>query len=191
MSKIAVTMAFSIGVAMGSVCTWYLIKDKYAHIAEEEIESVKEVFLKKEKVSEEEGDIDTTNTEKPSIKEYAEKLHSYGYSNYSSNNETGDDEMASENKPYVITPDEFMEYDDYDHISLTYYADGFLTDENDEIIENVAETVGEDALNHFGEYEDDSVYVRNDAKKCDYEILLDQRNYGEVYKRMPHKVEGE
>ena len=31
--------------------------------------------------------------------------------------------------------------------------------------------------------------VRNDARKCDYEILLDQRTYSEVVEDMPHQME--
>ena len=76
-----------------------------------------------------------------------------------------------------------------DRISLTYYADGVLADENDEVIEDVEDAVGIDSLNRFGEYEDDSVFVRNDARKCDYEILLDQRTYSEVVEDMPHQME--
>lgn len=49
--------------------------------------------------------------------------------------------------------------------------------------------LGKIHLKHFGEYEDDSVYVRNDAKKCDYEILLDQRNYQEIFETQPHGTE--
>lgn len=49
--------------------------------------------------------------------------------------------------------------------------------------------LGIDSLNHFGEYEDDSVFVRNDARKCDYEILLDQRTYSEVAEDMPIQME--
>lgn len=30
------------------------------------------------------------------------------------------------------------------------------------------------------EHEEDSVFVRNDAKKCDYEILRDLRTFAEV-----------
>ena len=67
--------------------------------------------------------------------------------------------------------------------------DGVLADENDEVIEDVEDAVGIDSLNHFGEYEDDSVFVRNDARKCDYEILLDQRTYSEVVEDMPHQME--
>ena len=79
--------------------------------------------------------------------------------------------------------------EEYEQISLTYYADGVLADENDEVIEDVEDAVGIDSLNHFGEYEDDSVFVRNDARKCDYEILLDQRTYSEVAEDMPHQME--
>ena len=35
---------FTLGAAVGSVVTWKLVKDKYARIAQEEIDSVKEVF---------------------------------------------------------------------------------------------------------------------------------------------------
>ena len=84
-------------------------------------------------------------------------------------------------RPYIITPEDFGEYG-YSTVSLTYYADDVLTyEDDDELIDNRDEIVGDDAVNHFGEYEDDSVFVRNDAKKCDYEILYDQRNYHDIY----------
>ena len=73
--------------------------------------------------------------------------------------------------------------------SLTYTADGVLLDDMNEIVDDIEEVVGEDSLEHFGEYEDDPVYVRNDAKKCDYEILLDQRNYQEIFETQPHRTE--
>ena len=51
----------------------------------------------------------------------------------------------------------------------------------DNIIEDVEGTVGTDSLTHFGEYEDDSVFVRNDEKQIDYEILLDSDKYYDKY----------
>ena len=72
---------------------------------------------------------------------------------------------------------------EYERISLTYYDDQVLTDENDKIIEDIEETIGIDSLTHFGEYEDDSVFVRNDERQCDYEILLDRRKYSDVIKK--------
>lgn len=65
-------------------------------------------------------------------------------------------------------------------ISLIYYNDGVLTDENNEIVDDINEIVDEDSLKHFGEYEEDSVFVRNDKLKCDYEILYDLRKYKNV-----------
>ena len=57
-----------------------------------------------------------------------------------------------EGNPHVITPEEFGENTHYDRISLTYYADHVLADENDESIRDVEETIGFGSLNHFGEY---------------------------------------
>lgn len=84
------------------------------------------------------------------------------------------------NKPYIISPEEFGESGNYTQISLTYYSDGVLADDEDEIIEDIDDTVGEDFADHFGDYEDDSVFVRNDRLRCDYEILKDNRSYHDV-----------
>jgi len=83
--------------------------------------------------------------------------------------------------------DEFDELDGYTAISLTYFADGVLSDENGVIIDDVEEIVG-DGLNHFGEYDEDAVYVRNDAKRCDYEILKDEREYADFRKTLPTNI---
>ena len=68
---------------------------------------------------------------------------------------------------------------DYDLVSLEYYADKVLVDEDDHPIQDVEYMVGEDSLEHFGEYEEDAVYVRNDLIKTDFEILLVESRYYE------------
>jgi hypothetical protein len=40
--------------------------------------------------------------------------------------------------------------------------------------------VGEESLEHFGEYEEDTVFVRNDHLMTGYEIQRDYRTYAEV-----------
>ena len=122
------------------------------------------------------------------LKKYNSIIQKEGYTNYSRSVEEKKGDPFVE-KPYVISPEEFGEFEEYEKISLTYYADQVLTDENNEEVDDVEEIVGEESLTHFGEYEDDSVFVRNDRLKCDYEILLDQRNYSDVTKTMPHRVE--
>jgi hypothetical protein len=193
-------MMFIFGAAVGSVVTWQYTKKKYEQIAQEEIDSVKETFSKLKEVKNKDNESDENNNvrtiverakDKPSIVEYAAKLRKQGYINYSNTDslfEEEVDENMINDKPYVISPDEFGELDDYDTISLTYYADQVLVDEDDELVEDIEETVGFESLNAFGEYEDDSVFVRNDRLKCDYEILLDQRKYSDVIKRKPHEV---
>ena len=54
--------------------------------------------------------------------------------------------------------------------------------------EDVDGTVGDDYADHFGEYEDDSVFVRNDLTRCEYEILADTRKYTDAYSEMYGRV---
>ena len=42
-------LVFAAGAVFGSLVTWKLTKDKYARIAQEEIDSVKEVFARRER----------------------------------------------------------------------------------------------------------------------------------------------
>ena len=83
---------------------------------------------------------------------------------------------------YVISPEEFGE-SELPSESLTYWADGIVTDEANCVMDedDIEETIGSDALNHFGEYEDDSVFVRNETLDKEYEILMDTRRFSDVY----------
>ena len=87
--------------------------------------------------------------------------------------------------PYVITPEQFGEYGEYGTKTLTYYADNVLTDEIDNPITSgeMEIMIGPDALDHFGEYEDDSVYIRDEMNEMDYEILKSEKMFSEIPKR--------
>lgn len=191
MSKITGLVMFAVGVAVGSVVTWQYTKKKYEQIAQEEIDSVKDVFAKKEsdmevKVESEHPNVQEARfdrlEDKPDLSEYAAILDKEGYI-------SEEDSQVNNDKPYIISPDSFGEFNEYEIISLTYYSDQVLADENDEKIEDVESIVGYESLAHFGEYEDDAVFVRNDRLKCDYEILMDNRLYSEVKKTGPHQEE--
>lgn len=191
-SAIKGVLMFAAGAAIGSFATWKLLNARYEERYQEAVKSTKEAYSRRNpSVDSEEGE-ETSEDELPDIKVYAALLKQEDYIDYSSNTSPSDAEKEEKKdttveRPYVISPEEFGEFDDYERISLTYYADGKLTDDNDELVDDVDEIVGEDSLTHFGEYEDDSVFVRNDARKCDYEILLDQRNYFDVIKTNPHR----
>ena len=198
MSKSINFMLFIFGAAVGSAATWTYAKKKYELIAQEEIDSVKEVFSKRENGNMVKEAEFNKQEGKPDLKEYAAKIRESNYTNYSDTD--GKSETKRETRKqderdkkgyfaYVITPEEFGEFDDYEKISLSYFDDQILADENLYIVDDIEETVGIDSLTHFGEYEDDSVFVRNDERKCDYEILLDHRNYEDVIKKKPQSTE--
>jgi hypothetical protein len=183
-------MAFALWGAAGAVVAWKLLEKKYKRIAEEEIDSYKELQNRKVDLSEvveefdepenleEQARLAAQAKEKPGIMEYADRIKDAGYTNYATNSD--DKEVADVKKAYVISPEEFGELEDYEKVDLVYYADGVLADDMDEVIYDIKDTVGEDSLSRIGEYEDDLIHVRNDELRIDYEITLDTRNYSDV-----------
>lgn len=180
-------IAFSLGAAAGSLITWKLVEAKYKRIADEEIKDVVEHFSNKRK---EESETEEKNVdEKDSVvDEYSEIAGGY------KSDEEGSEEPMKDAKPFVIPPEEFGQMDDYEAESLMYFeGDDVLTDDWFNVIENVDGLVGKDFAEHFGEYEDDSVFVRNPMFKKDFEILKDERTFESVKNRPknrpPHWVD--
>ena len=169
-------ISFTVGGAVGWMAANKIMKDKYEQLVQDEIDSVKAAFRKEHPLPEK-------KPPKPTEKErkaYSQHVAKLGY--------TEETKPAPKQEPHVISPDEFGDQDGYDEISLTYYADGTVTDDNDRAMDEdeIEETIGKDSLTHFGEYEDDSVFVRNDRLKADYEILMDQRSYADVLREKPY-----
>lgn len=210
-------LTFVIGVAVGVLASRRYFDKKYWGIAQEEIESVKEVYHRKrqqgntetvtpESKEEELPEEDTTVLHQEGDKtviQYAAILSNQKYKNVDYNNlkQTVDEVAKDEDieykrkedqelgEPYIISPEEFGEDHDYEQVSLTYYNDRILANENDDQITDIEGLVGLEALETFGEYEDDSVFVRNDRLKVEFEILLDNRNFSDIIKRKPHEVD--
>ena len=176
---------FAAGVSIGATVAWRFLKAKYARIAQEEIDSVKEIYSAKEsKIKKVLSEADVYKTkdnlvDESTRHEYSKVVYGLGYTSTDEKKEVKEDKVLV--KPYVISPDELGEKD-YSIVSLNYYADGVLADDFDVVIDDVENTVGEDALTHFGEYEDDSVFVRNDERELDYEILKDMRRFEDIPK---------
>lgn len=191
MNKSTNFISFIFGGLMGSVATWYFIKRKYEKIAEDEIESVRQAFRDDMEQIEKklEDEMDSKYSKK--INDTILKTMEYKTSDEEFNRVNDATNKNNFPAPYVIKPEDFGEFDNYEQISLIYYkGDNVLCDEMNELVDDVEETVGVDSLEHFGEYEDDAVYVRNDIHKCDYEILADSRKYSEVIKEKKHLTEG-
>lgn len=80
-------------------------------------------------------------------------------------------------KPYVITADDYGDGTVMYAITYSYFEDGVVTDEEDQIVEDADEAIGEDFVNHFGD--EDVCYIRNEQRRCDYEILREGCTYNE------------
>lgn len=175
LSKVFIFVA---GAAVGSVVTWKLVKTKYEQIANEEIESIREFYAESDE-AEDEFDDEDLDDEEDDREEYENVIKNAGYRNEPDKDvKEEDDEMI---EPYVIVPEEFDE-NGYETDSLVYYADGVVAyfDTNERLDDDEIERlIGKDSLNHFGEYEEDSVFVRNDMLETDFEILKDQSKYSE------------
>lgn len=160
-------LIFSLGVAVGAVTSWFVTREKYRKIADDEIASVKEVFQRKKK---EEAELAEENVT------YCGLIDTY---------DTGsaDDDISEDRDdslfPYIISPDEYGQDTDNECTVLMWYGDDILTDTYGVNVDDITNTVGREFIDHFGENpeEPDVVYVRNDRLEMDYQIL--QCNSGE------------
>ncbi len=101
-----------------------------------------------------------------------------------------DDSTPPDEGPYVIPPYEMGVMDGFDVLEFIYYeGDDVLLTNLGEVLsmEDRDKMVGEEALNSFGEYEDEAVHIRNIALKTDFEILynsgrwIDTQNQDDSY----------
>lgn len=89
-----------------------------------------------------------------------------------------------EGKPYVISTAEFNADDrGYIQVTLSYYADGTLVEEGNPAEEmlKVQDVLGPNAIKYFGYDPDepDTIHVRNDRLRIDYEVVKDERRWGQ------------
>ena len=197
--KFTNVIMFAVGAVVGSAATWMLLKSKYEQRVQEEIESVKEAFNEMNN-AQEQNEENSEDEEEEASEEYHqvnweeledldEELDEYADLTNMYSSEKGGAEKVEVKKPYVIEPLEFDE-NGFRTMELTYYADNILEDENHEIVTDVDELLGEGSLDTFGLYEDDSVFVRNEHLRMDFQILRDPRTYEEATGNTPDRVRG-
>ena len=206
-NKLFSFIMFATGAAIGSLVTWKAIKTKYERLAQEEIDSVKEEFSRLSKIRKESnnrqnededteaGDIEWNDTDQDDVVEYNNITARYrSSSDDDETDEEGDEWSEGEvpyiNGPYVISPDDFSSSPPgYSAQPLDYFADGILAD-GWGVELDIEETIGEESLEHFGEYADDLLYVRNERKEIDYEVTKDPRTYAEAVQTNPNSYYG-
>lgn len=196
--KLSHVIAFVAGAAVGYFAANYLLKDKYEKRFQQEVSSTIEAFKSNKNDEYKKDDEVTYNNKKfkavsdevvvADIKEYAKNIGKHDYS------EVKDDKSSEENKdddidhtkPYVITEEEVDAYMNYSITQWNYYADGVLTDENNEVVEDVSTTIGKEAFEHLKKTSESAIYVRNDLLELDYEILKNEMTYAELLEEKPY-----
>lgn len=215
-------LIFAAGLAVGAVAGAVIVKNKVLADAKAEIEEVREYYREsrgvkeveevKEKVEETIDRIqDLIEEHVEEVKEVEKKEYELkdiqikdepktGLTNYNqiAKMYTSKNEFQTPmyDDPFVIDPSEFGENPEYDTETLTYFADGVLVDDVDDVIEEPDIVVGLENLKVFEEFGATSVYVRNDIYKTDYEIIRDDWNYSDlkepveppVKEKKPHQL---
>lgn len=183
-----------LGAVGGFIGGCFYAKNKYLNMAEQEIESVRKVyekhFGKQTDIKEPEKDNPLIVNKKPEDSDLHKKYIKYAgmYSGGGENPKVNTTIKSPEKPktpdisrkiPYVITPDEYMQSENKSE-TLIWYSDKILADEDGNVIHNINEKIGPEALNTFGRYLDDTVYVRDDENKVDYEIIWDPRKFSSL-----------
>lgn len=207
MKTIPAVISIVAGFGAGFAAGFFTIKKKCEARADKEVASVKDSFQKhldelskdgmlkdvpptrrgaSKKKKEEKKDESNIRSvplpNDPATEDY--KDYSAPYRSAATGNKSKQSSKERQKKlvPYVISPDEYMS-SEYTAKTLIYYADRVLADSGDDTrIDNPAMVVGRDALSSFGRYDDDSVYVRDDNLKIDYEIMRSEKEYADVVK---------
>ena len=110
MNNTKIILAFLGGGIIGSFITWRYLKDKYETITQNEIDSVKKsVFRERRKTESHKSHDGEHADESDKENDYQSILREEGYAG------NGKEETPVET-PYVISPEEFGEFDGYEKI---------------------------------------------------------------------------
>jgi len=196
MNKLSGLLIFILGAGIGSGATYFYMRDKFEaeqNEREEQIITAYEMRLDKKKKAEEvkeepKKEINVTlksemMANKKDITDYANIVKKEQY-------EKKEEEKMIDGE-ILIEPDNHDDvigfgFDPFDVVFATIYADGYLVDSNDNIIDIDEQIGGVETLEHFGEGDDpELLHVRNNLYEIDYEIDRDDRTYLEVSGKDP------
>ena len=177
-------LIFAAGLAVGAVTGALVIKNKVLADAKAEVEEVRAYYRSKQQ---ERGvkEVEETKEEVKETEETKEETVKFDRNTYINYNKMAREYQTSKDStfaddPYIIDPEEFGENPEYDTMTLTYFADGVLVDDVDDLVDEPDVVVGLENLKVLGDYGASSVYIRNDIYRTDYEVIKDDWNYSDI-----------
>ena len=158
-------IGIGIGGAIGSAITFFVMNKKLENRVNE--------IVSKNNINDTEETNDNSEDKKDNNEhtEYMEKAKEYD----TTSEDADEEDVVSHNDEsiYFISEDEFVNIGDHSTETLYYFNDNnILTDEDHNKIDDVYGYIGncnlKDAFEKNGE---DTIYIRNDDKYVDYEII--------------------
>ena len=179
-------IAFILGAAAGVASSMFYFKTKYEQKADAEIQEIRDLYAKKSETEEKKEDAPVTSHQVTKADDlHATARHISEYTKYTpkedAQNEASKDGIHVEKvdfapmknpnppKPYLIDPSDYGQDDNFDPLCWEWYTDGILANENDEIVDDIQEWIG-DGLKVFAETEDNLFWVRNEKYGVDIEV---------------------
>ena len=153
-------LIFAAGLAVGAVAGAVIVKNKVLADAKAEIDEVREYYREsrgqKDEHVEEVKEVEKKEYELKDIQIKDEPKTEKEHTNYNqiAKMYTSKNEFQTPmyDDPFVIDPSEFGENPEYDTETLTYFADGVLVDDVDDVIEEPDIVVGLENLKVFEEF---------------------------------------
>lgn len=189
MNLIHISVAFATGIGCGILATRSYFDKKYQAIADEEIESMRDVLDRKREERENEKATEAmvhdyhrqvdnyVSSVPPATNDIVKKVEKESQKNVGPTEEDG---------PFEIDTEAWLNDGFFDKLGMTYFAgDGVLvlddiaTDSTGPFAE-VEDTIGIDIFEDFINSEELEIFVRNPDTGIDYDVVKDFRSYNDV-----------
>lgn len=185
-----IIIAFILGAAAGVASSMFYFKTKYEQKADAEIQEIRDLYAKKTEPEEKKEDAPVTSHQLTKADDlHVTARHVSEYTKYIPKTETDQSDQTEEPKdgiyvekvdfapmknpnpprPYLIDSSDYGQDDNFDPLCWDWYTDGVLANENDEIVDNIQEWIG-DGLKVFAESGDNLFWVRNEKYGVDIEV---------------------
>ena len=167
-------LIFVAGVVVGGAAGYFYGKSKERSAAEKDIQEAKEYY--KQVYENEHSEKEDLPVGEPEQKAYREAVRASYITDEDEEVEDEEGPVEMSDVPYVIDSDAYVTGGSkgFGQYVLRYYTkNGVLVNEQDETVD-IESNIGSDFINHFGEFETNTVFVRNEAQLADYEVLYEE-----------------
>ena len=185
-------LCFLAGAAVGAVVTYFVTKQKRDKDSNDAWEESRHYYNEKL------GDMSRKNRNKPDPGDLLKTIlpddvvtevkdpERKDYTKYNTITKEEPEDPVIADEPEIdifpITEENWMYDRDYEKVTAIIYSDGIIAKDDDDDILEVDETVGPDGYDaglHNSD-PDRAVYIRNESRSTDYEIITSDRSYQEA-----------